>query len=377
MDFYDKLCEKLNVRKLSIREKALFVVLIFLFLQLILNRTLIMPRKVYSQELSSNIELNNNSIDNSKPYTGLKNFDDESINSFIEETNLSKDNIELVKNVDETNLVVSGTKGIEDIKDIYDFTDYFGYSMMELNRSDGENFSYIIKSIKPTEEVLHKDLKSEYFADDTKKDKEENISQAKEESTKVETKENIKDIKNKNEVVVKKSKGTKNKTVKPNKKSENKIENKKINKTALEATIDPNLDKDLIVESSDPKDFLLNIEDSKKESLIFSEFQNRDVTEFINTGIIACYEKELHKNEFLTLELDELRDELKLELLIPENYNGNFGIIDSEGKYFRYDEEIKAREWNEIEFETKNISEFYFLPNEDMEIIFYLRNVYE
>lgn len=371
MNIYDILSKKFGMRKLSNREKVLCTVLLFLVIQLIITKTLIAPKRVHFEELYSRINENETSNKDFN-YIGLDDFKDENLKLFIEKNNLSENNITLSKNIKENSLIVNGEKSLKDIEIIDDFTDYYGFKTIELNRTDGSNFSYRLLANKPVDEILHKDLKREYFSDvsETSQEKE---SLNKDRETLVS--KNITEIKNTGEKNIPKStkrnKDISKKTKKKVGKSE--ISNSKVLKDVGESI--PNEEELLNVEEL--LNFDENIIDSEKMESIFSLEERDDITEFKNFGILSFYEKELEKNSFLYLDLLEKTDELNLDLFIPRNYNGSFGVKNEDGEYLRYEDKIKTGEWNTLSFTLNDISSFYYLSNDDADIIFYLRDVYE
>ena len=373
MNIYDILSEKFNVRKLTKREKVLCTVLLFLLIQLIITKTLIAPRKANYEELYNKINESKTSNMN-YDYSGLDDFKDENLELFIDKNNLSKNNISLTKNMRENSLAVNGEKLLKDIDTIGSFIDYYGFKTIELNRTDGNNFSYRLLANKPGDKILHKDLKSEYFSNENKITKEkENLNNDKE--THSQSDANIKEIKN--------TKGNKDSGKSKNNKNISKTTNKKIKKQEVSTAKElkdvretiPN--EKALLNAATLLDFEENILDKKELEPIFKTEERDDITEFKEFGIISFYEEELEKNNFLYLDLLEKSDELKLDLFIPSEYNGSFGVKSEDGKYLRYEDEIKIGEWNTLNFNLDNISIFYYLPNDNAQIIFYLRDVDE
>lgn len=391
MDIFDIITEKFNYRKLSFREKSLVSVCFFLFIQLIFLKFWINPKSNYYEELHfHNQSLEKENINN-EDYVGYLNFADANINKFIKANNLSKDNIYKDINSDKEILKIDGNTPIDDFKKIINMPDFYGFNKIELRRISENNFTYSFESFKPAERILYKDLKNAYFSysseSNTKENSENNLIKETEEAVKsldfkeVNLKNNNNLTKTKNNSKTKQN--TKNAdTIISNNSNIDASQTKSNVSTLAQTKLSTNTTAKIKTETDIEKIINEDVQtpnklDNFERKCIFDLLNNSNIIEFKKANIISCNFSELLANRFIFLELIDNKDLLNIELFVPYNYNGNFGVVNELGEYKRLDSEIEIGKWNNVELKLNNMSKFYYLPNEDGEIIFYLRDVYE
>ena len=392
MDIFDILTKKFNYRKLSFREKSLVSVCFFLFIQLIFLKFWINPKSNYYEELHfHNQSLEKENINN-EDYVGYLNFADANINKFIKANNLSKDNIYKDINSDKEILKIDGNIPKDDFKKIINMPDFYGFNKIELRRISEDNFTYSFESFKPAERIQYKDLKNAYFSysseSNTKENSENNLIKETEEAVKSLDFKEV-NLKNNNNNLTKTKNNSKTKqntknadTIISNNSnidaSQTKSNVSMLAQTKLSANTTAKIKTETDIEKIINEDVQTsNKLDNFERKCIFDLLNNSNIIEFQKANIISCNFTELLANRFIFLELIDNKDLLNIELFVPYNYNGNFGVVNELGEYKRLDSEIEIGKWNNVELKLNNMSKFYYLPNEDGEIIFYLRDVYE
>lgn len=88
----ESFAKKIKLRKLSKRESLLLTVFLLVLIQFILYFFIINPKKTAYDNLV-NKDFKDEIIIKNKPYTGLRDFNKDSIDKFLLENNIAKENI--------------------------------------------------------------------------------------------------------------------------------------------------------------------------------------------------------------------------------------------------------------------------------------------
>ena len=196
MDIYDVFCKKIGYRKLSKREKILFSILILLVIEFLFYNFLLKDQVQSTSE--ANLKENLSPIEEEFTYKGFDDFSQDKLEKISSESNISKDSFSKDSQSDIESLIISGRVRSLDLNTIEGLTNYYGYSNIDILRSDEGNFTYRFKAEKPSKAIYYNDLKKAYFGENNLKEevKPEEENKVASEETKTEkiinTKKNIK-----------------------------------------------------------------------------------------------------------------------------------------------------------------------------------------
>lgn len=368
MDIFDVLSKKIGYRKFSNREKILFVILILLFLEFLFYNFLI---KSESQKVSE-VEFNEGigSEDISYEYKGLENFSKENIDKIALENNLNRDNFTKEGQTDLETLSISGKINNSEINKISTLINYYGYSNIELNRSDENTFTYNLKAEKPSTAIYYSDLKSAYFNESTGSEK-----RIEEESKKEET--------SSDKVLATKAEKIKN------------TKTKNIVKDSLTEKVkeEDNLNTDNTIKGYEEKlsYFNGNIDNSNDENISHSLFEKIDKEKFMSykfivndnvktnfyseSGITSFFVKANDIYDLVKLGVEKHCDGISLSLLFPYDSCKEIGIINISGDKIPFTGKVYQGEWFRINLFAEDISYIYFLPQNNEDLFFFVKEV--
>lgn len=376
MDIFDVLSKKIGYRKFSNREKILFVILILLFLEFLFYNFLI---KSESQKVSE-VEFNEGigSEDISYEYNGLETFSKENIDKIALENNLNRDNFTKEGQTDLETLSISGKINNSEINKISTLINYYGYSNIELNRSDENTFTYSLKAEKPSTAIYYSDLKRAYFNESAGSEK-----KIEEESKKEET--------NSDKVLATKTeeiKNTKAKEIK-NTKTKNIVKDSLTEKVKEE----DNLNTYNTIKGYEEKlsYFNGNIDKSKDENISPSLFEKIDNDKFMSykfivdsnvktsfyseSGITSFFVKANDIYDLVKLGVEKHCDGISLSLLFPYDSCKEIGIINISGDKIPFTGKVYQGEWFRINLFAEDISYIYFLPQNNEDLFFFVKEV--
>ena len=349
MDIYDIFCKKIGYRKLSKREKILSSILI-LFLIEFLFYNFLLKNEVQSTSEAS-LRDNMPVIEEEFTYKGFDDFSQDKLEKIAKESNISKDNFSKESQSDIESLIINGRVNSLDLNKIEDLTNYYGYSSIDLTRSDEGNFNYRLKAEKPSKTIYYSDLKKAYFGEN--KQAEEKKTEDKETQLKNKKQSNIK----------------------------NKAKNQKQIKGHEE--IIKNLDKNNLLASPS----ILSDENVKKnaneyeknksgeEGLKFIESDNIKLDYYPEDGITSVFASKKDLNDAVKLGVDRHCNGLSFYIYLPNKSFKEMGTINIAGENLPFNGEILENQWTRINLAQDDISYIYFIPEDNMDLLFFLKEV--
>ena len=97
-------------------------------------------------------------------------FSQDKLEKISSESNISKDSFSKDSQSDIESLIISGRVRSLDLNTIEGLTNYYGYSNIDILRSDEGNFTYRFKAEKPSKAIYYNDLKKAYFGENNLKE---------------------------------------------------------------------------------------------------------------------------------------------------------------------------------------------------------------
>lgn len=387
MDIFDILSKKIGYRRFSNREKILFVILILLFIEFLFYNFLIRAeaQKVSEVEFKESLK----SEEPGYKYSGLKDFSKENIDKISAENNLNRDNFTREGQTDIETLAISGKIENSDISKISNFTNYYGYSNIELNRRDENTFTYRFTAEKPSKAIYYSDLKEAYFSEnkEEKIDVEETSGEAlnpkDEKNTKAEEIKNTKTQEIKNSKV---QKITNTKAISPSKASaaekvpakasENK--DNKIRGQEVSLSIFDDLNDNSSNKSKDKVESIFDDLDFEKENIKDNKFLVDDKTStnyYSQSGVTSFYAKADNIYEDIKLGVDKNCQEISLSILFPYDSCKEIGLVNLKGEKIPYTGSLYEGEWFRINLFAENISHLYLVPKNNKDLFFFVKEV--
>lgn len=184
----ESFAKKIKLRKLSKRESLLLTVFLLVLIQFILYFFIINPKKTVYDNLV-NKDFKDEIIIKNKPYTGLRDFNKDSIDKFLLENNIAKENINESTNHNVDILQVQKDIKVDELANLEKLTIYYGYSNINLHRKNQDTYDLILRAEKETEKVSYDDIRKAYFKTDERSDA-NNKEEIKQNVQKVSIKEN-------------------------------------------------------------------------------------------------------------------------------------------------------------------------------------------
>lgn len=387
MDIFDILSKKIGYRRFSNREKILFVILILLFIEFLFYNFLIRAEAQKVSEVDFKESLK--SEEPGYKYSGLKDFSKENIDKISAENNLNRDNFTREGQTDIETLAISGKIENNDISKISNFTNYYGYSNIELNRRDENTFTYRFKAEKPSQAIYYSDLKEAYFSEnkEEKMDIEEAGGEAlnpkDEKNTKTEEIKNTKaqEIKNgKVQKIINTKAISPSKASAPEKVSAKASENKdnKIRGQEVSLSIFDDLNDN---SSNKPKDKVESIFDDldfEKKNAKENKFLVDDsigINYYSQSGVTSFYAKAENIYEEIKLGVEKNCQEISLSILFPYDSCKEIGLVNLKGEKIPYTGSLYEGEWFRINLFAENISHLYLVPKNNKDLFFFVKEV--
>ena len=379
MDIFDILSKKISYRRFSKREKILLVIFILLFLEFLFYNFLIKNEKQKISEIQFNKSIKSEKTN--YKYSGLENFSKENIDKIVAENNFKEENIAKETQTDIETLSISGIVKNSDIGKISKLTNYYGYSNITFNRNDENTFQYTFKAEKPTKAVYYSDLKSAYFNEknssnhNNKESEKENFNSKDGKKDKIEA--NIKNLKA-TELQSTNKKIMKNVTIKGKEslKTNNKDnvikghEEQLSNLNVLKKSID-NKDKEKVETNFNN----LDLESNKNKENKFIVDNNVNTNYYNESGIISVFVDKEKIYDIIKLGVNKHCDGISLSLLFPYDSCKEIGIINLAGEKIPFTGKILQNEWFRINLFAEDISYIYFLPQNNEDLFFFIKEV--
>ena len=387
MDIFDIFSKKIGYRRLSNREKILFVVLILLFIEFLFYNFLIRAEAQKVSEVDFNESLKSEERD--YKYSGLKDFSKENIDKISAENNLNRDNFTKEGQTDIETLAISGKIENSDISKISTFTNYYGYSNIELNRRDENTFTYRFKAEKPSKAIYYSDLKEAYFSEN-KEEKTNNVETGGETLNPKEDKNNkAEEIKNTRAKEVKNNKVqkiTNTKTLKPSKVSAkvkvsakaSEKKNSKIKGQEVSLSIFDDLNDSSSNKSKDKAETIFDDLDFENKNAKENKFLVDDsirTNYYSESGITSFYAKAENIYDDIKLGVEKNCQEISLSILFPYDSCKEIGLVNLKGEKIPYKGSIYEGEWFRINLFAENISHVYLVPKNNKDLFFFVKEV--
>lgn len=368
MDIYDIFCKKIGYRKLSKREKILFSILILLVIEFLFYNFLLKNQVQSTSE--SNLKEDHASIEDEFTYKGFDDFSQDKLEKISSESNISKDGFSKDSQSDIESLIISGKVSSLDLNTIESLTNYYGYSNIDLLRSDEGNFTYSFKAEKPSKAISYNDLKKAYFGENNLKEevKPQEEKKVASEEKKVEKITNSKkNIKIENKKQTKTSKKTNYKHKDQIKGHEEKINKLKKNNFAVIPSILPEEKK-----SESIFDFAPNKVD---EGLKFVESDGIKLDYYPEDKITSVFASKKDIKDLLKLGVDRHCNGVSLSIYLPNKSFKEMGTINIAGQILPYRGEFLESEWTRIDLYQNDISYLYFIPEDDKDLLIFIKEV--
>lgn len=368
MDIYDVFCKKIGYRKLSKREKILFSILILLVIEFLFYNFLLKDQVQSTSE--ANLKENLSPIEEEFTYKGFDDFSQDKLEKISSESNISKDSFSKDSQSDIESLIISGRVRSLDLNTIEGLTNYYGYSNIDILRSDEGNFTYRFKAEKPSKAIYYNDLKKAYFGEnnlkeEVKPEEEKKVASEEPKAEKItNTKKNIK-IENKKQT--KASKKTSSKGKAQIKGQEDKINNLNKNNFAKSPSNISNEKK-----SESIYDFAFNKED---DGLKFVESEGIKLDYYPEDKVTSVYVSKNDLKDLVKLGVDRHCNGVSLSIYLPNKSFKEMGTINIAGNYLPYRGEILENNWTRIDLYQDDMSYIYFTPEDNKDLLIFIKEV--
>ena len=381
MDIFDIFCKKIGYRKFSKREKILSCLLILLLTEFLFYNFLIKKDLQKISELDSNNTFKEEVEDYN--FKGFEDFSPEKLEKISKENNLDDNNFSKESQSDLESLYIRGKVNSKDLNNIKNFTEYYGYSNINLTRKDESTYTYNFKAEKPSRAIFYSDLKKAYFEEaEVENQNKKDINKKKEEE-----KKNI--VKIENTKVTKNSKGTRNNT-EIKRISSNKSKTKALSKNKDSDLIKgheeflskPN--KNLLLKESEDKDNFdyKNLDEERYENsnnyledYSFITEDGVDIKYYKDSALASVFVHEKNLTDMIKLGLDRSCDGISLSLYFPYKACKEFGTINSYGEKVPFTGDIFEGQWFRVNLFQYDTSYIYFIPENDKDLFLFIKEV--
>lgn len=380
MDIFDIFCRKIGYRKFSKREKILSCLLILLLTEFLFYNFLIKKDLQKISELDSNNTFKEEVEDYN--FKGFEDFSPEKLEKISKENNLDDNNFSKESQSDLESLYIRGKVNSKDLNNIKNFTEYYGYSNINLTRKDESTYTYNFKAEKPSRAIFYSDLKKAYFEEaEVENQNNKDINKNKEEE-----KKNI--VKIENTKVTKNSKGTRNNT------EIKRISSNKSKTKALSKNKDSDLikgheeflskpDKNLLLKESEDKDNFdyKNLDEENENSNYYLEDYSFitedgvDIKYHKDSALTSVFVHEKNLTDMIKLGLDRSCDGISLSLYFPYKACKEFGTINSYGEKVPFTGDIFEGQWFRVNLFQYDTSYIYFIPENDKDLFLFIKEV--
>lgn len=374
--------KKIKLRKLSKRESLLLTVFLLVLIQFILYFFIINPKKTAYDNLV-NKDFKDEIIIKNKPYTGLRDFNKDSIDKFLLENNIGKENINESTNHNVDILQVQKDIKVDELANLEKLTKYYGYSNINLHRKNQDTYDLILRAEKETEKVSYDDIRKAYFKTDERSD-----ANSKEEIKQNVQKVFIKENNNSSAKVggkvsqVRKEKINiePKKALKKEKKTEKIKEVKEIKDIKEIKKIDIPVEE-LFVPSKDQIDELKSDPFSIDLRGLTSINDNCKLTYIANIYCLSIYYKN-SKTEPIILDLANEEDYISFDVLYTKDFKGRIGVITKNNELVTCDDikddkdkSLDFGQWIRMEFKEEDIKQIFIEDESEDENIILIRDL--
>ena len=362
----ESFAKKIKLRKLSKRESLLLTVFLLVLIQFILYFFIINPKKTAYDNLV-NKDFKDEIIIKNKPYTGLRDFNKDSIDKFLLENNIAKENINESTNHNVDILQVQKDIKVDELANLEKLTKYYGYSNINLHRKNQDTYDLILRAEKETEKVSYDDIRKAYFKTDERSDA-NNKEEIKQNVQKVSIKENNNSSAKVGGKVSRVRKEKINiepkKALKKEKKTEKIKEVKEIKDIKEIKKIDIPVEE-LFVPSKDQIEELKSDPFSIDLKGLTSINDNCKLTYIANIYCLSIYYKN-SKTEPIILDLANEEDYISFDVLYTKDFKGRIGVITKNNEFVTCDDikddkdkSLDFGQWIRMEFKEEDIKQIF------------------
>lgn len=380
MDIFDIFCKKIGYRKFSKREKILSCLLILLLTEFLFYNFLIKKDLQKISELDSNNTFKEEVEDYN--FKGFEDFSPEKLEKISKENNLDNNNFSKESQSDLESLYIRGKVNSKDLNNIKNFTEYYGYSNINLTRKDESTYTYNFKAEKPSRAIFYSDLKKAYFEEaEVENQNKKDINKKKEEE-----KKNI--VKIENTKVTKNSKGTRNNTeikkISSNiSKTKSLSKNKDLDYIKGHEEILSKPNKNLLLKESEDKDNFdyKNLDEENEnsnnylEDYSFITEDGVDIKYYKDSALTSVFVHEKNLTDMIKLGLDRSCDGISLSLYFPYKSCKEIGTINSYGEKVPFTGDIFEGQWFRVNLFQYDTSYIYFIPENDKDLFLFIKEV--
>lgn len=378
----ESFAKKIKLRKLSKRESLLLTVFLLILIQFILYFFIINPKKTAYDNLV-NKDFKDEIIIKNKPYTGLRDFNKDSIDKFLLENNIAKENINESTNHNVDILQVQKDIKVDELANLENLTKYYGYSNINLHRKNQDTYDLILRAEKETKKVSYDDIRKAYFKTDEKSDA-NNKEEIKQKLQKVSVKENNNSSAKVGGKVSRVRKEKINiepkKALKKEKKTEKIKEVKEIKDIKEIKKIDIPVEE-LFVPSKDQIEELKSDPFSIDLKGLTSINDNCKLTYIANIYCLSIYYKN-SKTEPIILDLANEEDYISFDVLYTKDFKGRIGVITKNNELVTCDDvkdykdkSLDFGQWIRMEFKEEDIKQIFIEDESEDENIILIRDL--
>lgn len=368
MDIYDVFCKKIGYRKLSKREKILSSLLILLLIEFLFYNFLLKNEVQSTSEAS--LKDNMPVIEEKFTYKGFHDFSQDKLEKIAKERNISKDNFSKESQSDIESLIIKGSVNSNNLNKIENLINYYGYSSIDLTRSDEENFNYRLKAEKPSKAIYYSDLKKAYFEENKQIEKKKSEDKEKQEASDEKNSEKITNTKKNIQLKNKKQSNIKNKAknqkqIKGHEETIKNLDNNSISAKPL--NLRDSIKSESIFEQDKTK--------SSEEGLKFIESDNIKLDYYQEDGITSVFASKKDLNDKVKLGVDRHCNGLSFSIYLPKKSFREMGTINIAGENLPFSGEILENQWTRINLAQDDISYIYFIAEENEDLLLFLKEV--
>lgn len=384
----ESFAKKIKLRKLSKRESLLLTVFLLVLIQFILYFFIINPKKTAYDNLV-NKDFKDEIIIKNKPYTGLRDFNKDSIDKFLLENNIAKENINESTNHNVDILQVQKDIKVDELANLENLTKYYGYSNINLHRKNQDTYDLILRAEKETKKVSYDDIRKAYFKTDEKSDA-NNKEEIKQKVQKVSVKENnnssAKDGGKVSQVRKEKINIEPKKALKKEKNAEKikKVKEIKEVKYIKEFKEIKKMDipvEELFIPSKDQIEELKSDPFSIDLRELTSINDNCKLTYIANIYCLSIYYKN-SKTEPIILDLANEEDYISFDVLYTKDFKGRIGVITKNNEFVTCDDikddkdkSLDFGQWIRMEFKEEDIKQIFIEDTSEDENIILIRDL--
>lgn len=378
----ESFAKKIKLRKLSKRESLLLTVFLLVLIQFILYFFIINPKKTAYDNLV-NKDFKDEIIIKNKPYTGLRDFNKDSIDKFLLENNIAKENINESTNHNLDILQVQKDIKVDELANLEKLTKHYGYSNINLHRKNQDTYDLILRAEKETEKVSYDDIRKAYFKTDERSDP----------NSKEEIKQNVQKVSIKENNNLSAKVGGKvsqvrkekiniepKKALKKEKKTEKIKEVKEIKDIKEIKKIDIPVEE-LFVPSKDQIEELKSDPFSIDLRGLTSINDNCKLTYIANIYCLSIYYKN-SKAEPIILDLANEEDYISFDVLYTKDFKGRIGVITKNNEFVTCDDikddkdkSLDFGQWIRMEFKEEDIKQIFIEDTSEDENIILIRDL--